>query len=468
MRTVLLVGFGLTFGIWLFAGNYFLRRMGDIESRTAAVNVRYMQAQELLSDVRGGVLLASLSVRDALLDPKPNTAEYRRQVDEAFGAATQSLSQYVPVLDATEERERVERLRALIEEFRVTIIDVLATDSSRWPAEARELLRTMVVPKRQMVIRLSEAVQSLNRAAFVQQQREVATIYAANQRQLWQTLGVALVASFGVAALVALYAGRLQRRLQQQRSKESQNARELQDLSAKLITAQEEERRSIARELHDEVGQALTAIKVELAVAERGPEGDRRTAALQDARSIAEGALTAVRDLSHLLRPALLDDLGLAAAVEWFLRGFSRRHEVRTEFAQRGLEERLAPEIEVAAYRVVQEALTNVGRHARASTCRVSLERDGSTLRLTIEDDGIGFEEAGVATGAARPRLGLIGIRERASQLGGDAHVRSVPGQGTTLVVELPARARHAPDPSVTARGSLATDAPATMALTDV
>ena len=290
------------------------------------------------------------------------------------------------------------------------------------------------------MIRVSEEVQALNRSAFVQQQREVAEIYSVSQRRLWESLGVALVASFGVALFAALYAGRLENRLQQQRVLDEQNALELQRLSAQLITAQEEERRSIARELHDEVGQVLTAIKVELAVAERAIEaggGDARL--LADARSITEGALTTVRDLSHLLHPALLDDLGLPAAVEWYLRGFSRRHDIRAEVLQDHMDERLAPGLEASAYRIIQEALTNVAKHARATSCRVYLQRLPTTVLVTIEDDGAGFDEAEVASAGARAGLGLIGIRERAKQLRGTVRLESAPGRGTRLTVELPA-----------------------------
>ena len=443
MRRILLAGFGLTFGIWLFAGYYFLNRISEIENRTAAVNVRYMQAQERLATVRAQILLASVYVRDALLDAGPAGTDYRRQVNAAYDLATQALSQYVPVLDSGDERARVDRLRRQIDDFRETMLKVLNTDSRTWPADARVLLRTVVVPKRETAIRVSEEVQALNRAAFVRQQREVAAIYSLNQRRLWQSLGVALIASFSVAWLAAAYAGRLESRLKAQRARESDYARELEDLSAKLITAQEEERRSIARELHDEVGQALTAIKVELAVAQRAVDAGRiDTHPLKDARTITEGAIAAVRDLSHLLHPALLDDLGLPAAIEWYLRGFGRRYGIRGDFSHTGPQDRLAQNIEASSYRIVQEALTNVAKHARATECRVRLDRTDTTLRLTIEDDGVGFEE-GARGGDERRGLGLIGIRERAAQLGGSVAIDSAPGKGTRLTVELPAHLRQ-------------------------
>ncbi len=189
----------------------------------------------------------------------------------------------------------------------------------------------------------------------------------------------------------------------------------------------------------------LTAIKVDLAVAQRkiGASGGAAHL-LDDARSITEGALTTVRDLSHLLHPALLDDLGLPAAVEWYLRGFGRRHDIRAELLHDRMDERLTPEIEASAYRIVQEALTNVAKHARATSCRVYLQRLPNTILITIEDNGAGFDPAEVDRAGGPTGLGLIGIRERASQLRGTVRLESAPGKGTRLTVELPARPRPA------------------------
>jgi signal transduction histidine kinase len=448
IRAALLLGFGLTFGVWLFAGYYFTQRFRDVESRAGSINERYMRAQEQLSAVRAQVLLGSVYVRDALLDPDRSTiAAYRAQLERTYLAVDRALAQYVPVMDSPAERERVVHLRSAIDEFRETMLEVIGDDNVRSPAEARVLLRTLIVPKREVVIHVSEDVQALNRGAFVQQQRAVADVYGATQRRLWGSLGIAVAASFGIALFAIRYAGRLERRLRRQQQKEAQTNEELQRLSAKLITAQEEERRSIARELHDEVGQVLTAIKVELAVAQRVLEANGTAPqALADARSITEGALTTVRDLSHLLHPALLDDLGLPAAIEWYLRGFGARHDIRTELLHDRMDERFAPDIEASVYRIVQEALTNVAKHARAASCRVYLQRLPHTILVTIEDNGAGFDAAGSSDQGHRPGIGLIGIRERVAQLRGTVRLESAPGRGTRLTVELPARVRAAAD----------------------
>jgi|SRR5438477_3541211 len=443
IKAALLLGFGLTFGLWVFVGSHFTQRITAVQREAAEINRRYIHAQELLSTVRAQVLLGSVYVRDALLDPDPGTAgAYRRQLEDTYRAVVEALNQYVPVADSPAERERVARLHKEIDDFRSTMMEVLATDSSQWRTEARLLLRSRIVPKREVVIRVSEEVQALNRAEFVQQQTRIADVYRATQRSGWEQLGLALAASFGIALLAIRYAGRLEDRLRQQRAKDEESTRTLQRLSSQLINAQEEERRSIARELHDEVGQVLTAIKVELAIAQRAIEAEGgRAQVLQDARSIADGALHTVRDLSHLLHPPLLDDLGLPAAIEWYLRGFGKRHRLHVDLLHDSMPDRLTPDTEAAAYRIVQEALTNVAKHADATLCRVYLQRLPNTVLITIEDNGQGFDLAAAAQAADRG-LGLIGIRERVSQLQGTLRLESAPGKGTRLTVELPARSR--------------------------
>ena len=447
IRAAVFLGFVLIVGIWLFAGYYSTRRIAAADRQATNINGRYMRAQELLSSVRAQVLLGSVYVRDALLDPDPTAADaYRQHLEESDHLIDQALEQYVPVLDSQSEREQVARLRREMADFHATMLGVLATDPDTWPSKARVLLRTRVVPKRALLIGLSEQAQALNRAAFVQERSAIATIYGVTQRRIWETLGLTLLASLGIAACATVYAGRLEDRVRLQRSKEAQHTSDLQHLSSKLITAQEEERRSIARELHDEVGQVLTAIKVELAVAQRAivASGGDATV-LADARTITDGALQTVRDLSQLLHPALLDDLGLPDAVDWYLRGFGKRTGIRAELIQAGMDERLVADSEASAYRILQEALTNIARHANATICRVYLQRMPHTVLMTIEDDGVGFDAGDIAhrAGARTGRgLGLVGIAERVAHLSGTLRVESTPGTGTRVTVEFPARVR--------------------------
>jgi signal transduction histidine kinase len=449
IKAAALIGFALIGGIWVFTGYFFTTRMAELERLSSEISGRYTRAQDLLASVRGEVLMGSVYVRDALLDPNPATSdEYRRQLEDSYRTADDALQRYVPVLDVPGEQERIARLRAEIDAFRRTVMEVLATDSRLWPTEARNLLRRRIMPKREGVLRISEEVEALNRSAFVQQQREIAALYRATQGRVWQTFGLAVTGSLAIALVATIYAGRLAGRIERQRLKDVETARDLQRLSSKLLTAQEEERRSIARELHDEVGQVLTAIKVELAVAQRAIEArGGQPDALADVRTITDGALHTVRDLSHLLHPAMLDDLGLAAAIDWYLKGFSRRHGVKIELLQDRMEERLTADTEAVVYRIVQEALTNVAKHAQATTCRVYLQRLTNTLLVTIEDDGVGFEPDAPRLPGATRGIGLVGIRERVTQLRGELRLESAPGKGTRLTVEVPATVRHLAEP---------------------
>jgi signal transduction histidine kinase len=435
ITTALALGFSLSFGMWLLAGYQFSLRLAAVQRESVEINARYLQAQELIAAIRSQILLGSVYVRDTLLDPDPASApEYRRHLERTYRSIDESLNQYVPVIDSEDERQRIARLRSEIDSFRSTILEVLAADTSE-ALTAHRILQERVVPRREAVVQLSEQFQGLNRAAFVQQQVSLSEIYRQTQRRVWQLLGLALLGSLGVALLATRHAGRLESRLRRQKDREVEYARELQRLSAKLVTAQEEERRTIARELHDEVGQVITAMKVELAVAQRAATPAAAAQSLDNVRALADGALHTVRDLSHLLHPGLLDDLGLPAAIDWQLKEFGRRFGVRTELSAEGLQDRLDPATEATAYRIVQEALTNVARHARAGVCRVTLRRLPDKLLVAVDDDGCGFDPAPSRIGRG---LGLIGVRERVAGCRGILHIDSAPGRGTRLTVALP------------------------------
>jgi len=441
IRAAVFLGFGLILGLWLFAWLQLSLRIGDAQLRAEGVNTRYVRAQETLSNIRARVLLASVAFRDALLDPNPdNMGTYRRQLEEAYTALEDLMRVYEPVSNSPAEREQFARLRTEVDGYRRSMLDVLASDRNRWLAEARNVLTHRVTPRRDIIISVSEGVQAVNRAGYVEQQSQIAGVYETVQRDSWQLLGLALVIGLAVAVLAVVYAGRLEQQLLRQQARDEELARDLQDLSAKLVTVQEQERRHIARELHDEIGQALTAIKVELAYAQRSIEGATGpTSLLTAARTITDSALHQVRDLSYLLHPAALDEFGLVSAIDAYVKSFAKRYEITAQLSHEGMEARLPSETEAAAYRIVQEALNNVAKHAQASVCRVHLVRTPDVLRIMIEDNGAGFDPA-AARSADRRGLGLVGIRERASHLKGAVVVDSSPGQGTRLMVELPVR----------------------------
>lgn len=209
----------------------------------------------------------------------------------------------------------------------------------------------------------------------------------------------------------------------------------LRRLSRRLVEVQEMERRGMARELHDHIGQELTGLKLSLEMVSRLPPPavkDRLSEALASINEL----VTRVQDLSLEFRPAMLDDLGLVPALLWHFERFNSQTGVRVAFKHRGIQRRFAPEIETAVYRIVQEGLTNVTRHADVVEASVRLVLNKGMLGVYIEDEGIGFDvEAAFARGTSS---GLTGMQERATLLGGQFEIISAPGAGTLLVAKFP------------------------------
>ena len=213
-------------------------------------------------------------------------------------------------------------------------------------------------------------------------------------------------------------------------------------LLQKVIGAQEEERKRISRELHDQTGQTLTSLMMGLKCLEENcPSGNR--CHLDELRNNVRQTLDNLHRLSLELRPTLLDDMGLAAAIGRYVQQWRELHRMDVEMHLRwDCPDRLAHEVEVAVYRIVQEALTNVAKHANAAHVSVVLACEDNRLSVVVEDDGIGFEISGT-TKDAGGRLGLFGMEERAQLVGGSLTVEASPGQGTAVYLRVPVRCRE-------------------------
>jgi signal transduction histidine kinase len=208
-------------------------------------------------------------------------------------------------------------------------------------------------------------------------------------------------------------------------------------LLAQTVTAQEQERERISRELHDETGQALTALLVQLKVLERLPDINAVSALAHDLRELVVQTLEEVRRLARDLRPSTLDDLGLVPTLEWYVKAYRQKTSLNVEFIVNVPDRLRLPRLtELILYRVVQEALTNVARHARASYVRIELEQRNDTVRLTVKDDGCGFDVAKTLDSQERS-LGLLGMHERVELIGATLQLESIPGKGTCVQVEV-------------------------------
>lgn len=210
---------------------------------------------------------------------------------------------------------------------------------------------------------------------------------------------------------------------------------------SQIIETQENERRRISRELHDEIGQALTAIKFNLDMIEKelpqhlpGLRGR-----LGETKSLSTQTLTAMRQLSMDLRPTMLDDLGLVPTLRWYIQNFSNRMNIHAHFESIGFDEKLPTQIETAFYRIIQEALSNIAKHAGANHIEISLEKRNSTLYASVIDNGKGFDLERVLHPESPERgFGIIGMQERVSLLGGHIDIQSNPGLGTHIHIEVP------------------------------
>ena len=216
-------------------------------------------------------------------------------------------------------------------------------------------------------------------------------------------------------------------------SREEQQEVSRRETLRRVVEAQERERRRIARELHDDTGQALTSVLIGLRLAEESDDLESARTTLHDLRETVTVAIRDLRSLAVELRPTALDDFGLEPALERLVDTFGRRTGLVIDLHVSGIELRLGEELETALYRVVQEGLTNIAKHAGATQVTVSVRGHDHVVSLNVEDDGRGFEVSGPALG-----LGLVSMRERAELVGGSLRVESTPGQGTTLVVEVP------------------------------
>lgn len=209
----------------------------------------------------------------------------------------------------------------------------------------------------------------------------------------------------------------------------------LQTLSRLLVEAQETERRHIARELHDEIGQSLTGLHLLLELVSHGAS-DAADHALRNARALVSDLMNRVREMSLNLRPAMLDDIGLLPTLRWHFQRYTAQTGIQVRFKHTGVERRFAPEVETAIYRLVQEALTNVARYANVTEVTVRLWSDADGIGVQIEDTGSGFDPSVILSN--NMSSGLAGMQERVRLLGGAFTIESAPGKGTCLSAEIP------------------------------
>ena len=401
-----------------------------------------MNRDRILEGLRSDLYLSGTYVRDLLLEPDPKRADlHRTELNGARSRVKTSMAAYQTVLRG-EEKVPFQQFKSEVTAY----FDSLQPTLEWTPSQRKELgysfMQTSLLPRRTTLVLLADQIGRLNQQQLNSGSQEVQALFAKFRTDLillvFATLiGGVLLAYGSISRILRL------ERLSALRFDEAFEARRaLQDLSARLVEVQETERRALSRELHDEVGQALSALLLALgnAAAMLSPNDnpDARSQLL-DTRRLAEKTVAVVRDMCLLLRPSMLDDLGLVPALEWQAREVARTDHIRVTVEAESAMEELSDDYKTCIYRIVQEALRNVTRHAKAKLVQIALTEEDGALRLTIKDDGRGFMPD------RQKGVGLLGMEERVKRLRGTFQVQSAPGKGAVINVVLPVLVPSAP-----------------------
>jgi signal transduction histidine kinase len=417
------------------------RRAQSIYTQLDQLNEHHRIVEGKLRRLRSDVHLSGIHVRDYLLDHDPaRTPAYRERLKEFRRDNLRSFSELLVLArQRPGDNQRIAGLQARLEEYWQSMNPVFDWTPAEKATLSAEFLRLEVLPRREALLTLTRQIEELNDANLAEQRAEMAQRHQDLRNDLetvlWQSVLLGLIVA--VSAVIRLRV--LERRSEQQRTFAEDAEHRMRQLSQQLVATQEEERRKLSRELHDHVGQTLTGLRMELGRIERlrMPDNERFAAAVGEARSLVDDVVRTVRDLALGLRPSMLDDFGLQAALEWHVRDLTRRSDLAVALDISGDFADLSDQQKTCIYRVVQEALTNCVRHAKARRVTVGLSRTPAGLELHIADDGIGIE-----AGHSGQGLGLKGIEERVRELSGTMRIDTAAETGTTLHVALPLAAR--------------------------
>jgi signal transduction histidine kinase len=414
------------------------RRAQEIYTGLDELNQHHQEVETKLRRLRSDVNLSGIFVRDYLLDTESENspqyrarlAEFRRDNLRAFNELRELLGKGTP-----EHDEQLKGLEAKLDEYWQTLDPLFDWTLAEKMSLSARFLRREVIPRRDAVLTIALEVEDLNRTTMATQRRAVAQRQAELRSHMYRLLWSSLLLGSIVAFTAILRLWHLEKKAAEQRVVAQQAEQRMRELSQQLVATQEEERRHLSRELHDHVGQVLTALRMELGSIDRLRARDDRPLAnaVAEARQLVDNMVRTVRDLALGLRPSMLDDFGLQPALEWHVRDFVRRYGLQVDLSVEGGIDALPDSHRTCVYRVVQEALTNCVKHASASSVRVMLKGTDNDLVLTVIDDGVGLPQAEKQTG-----LGLRGIEERVRDLGGTFDIESTPGVGTSLTLRLP------------------------------
>lgn len=433
LRGVLLLAFGGLLALMLVAGVSALFSLRQLHKVEQQVTSRFLSRTQALSEVVISVHIYDDELAEFLLDDQAVELREAGTIAERAAKVHFALKRY-PSDGGPRERQLLHEIEDSLSQQESISSAMLSLTPGDRKTRSPKFIHEQLLPRSLSILQVSQQIASLNGEELAKSNQDLLTRFTSLQSKLTYMLVAALGAGLLLSLLGSLYVLHLERQGRERYLALADSRLELEKLSARLLDIQEQERRSIARELHDEVGQALEALLVDLGrLSKLVPTNEQamreRIASL---KSIAENSVKTVRDIALLLRPSMLDDLGLIPALEWQAREVSRRGEMEVEVHSEMLSEQLPDEIKICVYRLVQEALNNAAAHASAKHARVSVKAGPERLEVEITDEGQGFDSQRVRG------MGLLGMEERVKRLGGKLKIESRAGHGTRIVAELP------------------------------
>jgi signal transduction histidine kinase len=436
----LIVGFSILIVLIAILGFGAVRRVRTIYQEMETAQESYLGTEAFRRGIANDMYLADVLVRDYLLDPSLENAPLHRQ---ELLATRNSLQERLDLLSRRmreADSPSFRRLQEEVEGYWDSLDPIFEWTVAEKAQRGSVFLRRNVLPRRQAVVNLAREMARINDENLEKERQRLQASQQVLQEFLFRMIAFTLGLGIMVAVLTTSRVVVLERRHEEQRKQIEQTQNNLRRLSRRLVQAQELERRALSRELHDEVGQTMTALGIELGNLEktlRNIDGEAFRACIEDAKRLNTKAMRAIRDLAMGLRPSMLDDLGLQAALEWQGREFSRHTGVPANVQVHGALDDLTDIQRTCIYRVVQEALTNCARHANATKVVVSVEAQNGGVVVLVRDNGVGFN-----VGASnRGGLGLLSIQERVQELEGNLQISSQPKKGTTIMVRIRAGA---------------------------
>lgn len=435
IRIVLLLGLSALLGVFVLAAAYATLAINQLRRREVSDINGYLQRSEQLRRLRQHLTAATDSVRDFHMDPDEATrAGHRLRAFESWEMAIDAMRQYNET--APERKELTGRLQSGLTAYWATAEASLKSARSRSHPERVGFYLGQLDPIRQRVRATMNELDSVDRADAKSDAEDASSAAHDAANRLWAVVGLACLLWFAVATITFLYVMRLEHMAAEQHTIAIQTAQELRRLSERVLTSQEDERKRIARELHDDYGQRLVAMIYEIS----GLTGrtELNPLASEVLASLSERLSQLAADLQQLTRglhSAVLEKIGLEAAIRAECENLSRRETLHVTFSSEAVPRRLPGNIALAIYRVFQEAASNTIRHSRSGQMDVALRMERDDLVLRVLDFGCGFqaESSGESGG-----LGLISMRERLRTVGGTLAIRTRPGSGAGVEARIP------------------------------